>query len=119
MNGEFKNMREVYKQMWSQMYNIVLRTPIGPRYGTMEIHGDCGKVAGFLNVLMGQNRFQGVMDEENWCEISGQLKTLMRTVFYSAAGRINRDSLSLTMYTEKGVLEVTGTPQLREGKGCQ
>lgn len=105
--------------MWSQMYNIVLRTPIGPRYGTMEIHGDCGKVAGFLNVLMGKNRFQGVMDEENRCEISGQLKTLMRTVFYSAAGKVNRDSVSMTMYTEKGMLEMTGTSQQREGEGCQ
>lgn len=101
--------------MWSQMYNIVLHTPIGPRYGTMEVHGDSGKVAGFFNVLMGKNGFQGVVDEENWCEISGQLKTLMRTVFYSAAGKLNRDSLCLTMYTEKGALEITGTPLRGEG----
>ncbi len=101
--------------MWKQMYSIVLRTPIGLRYGTMEVQGDRGKVDGFLNVLMGQNKFQGVIDERNRCEITGQLKTLMRTVFYSAVGSITGDSVFLTMRTEKGVLEVTGTA--RPGKG--
>ncbi len=97
--------------MWRQSYNIVMRTPIGPRYGTMVVRRDQGQLDGFLNVLMGKNAFQGVMEEGNRCRLTGQLKTLMRTVLYSAVGRITWETVHLVMETGKGTFEVTGTAQ--------
>lgn len=95
--------------MWQQIYNVVLKTPIGPRYGTMEIHGDQGTVDGSLNVLMGKNTFHGSIDEGNRCQITGQLRTLMRTILYTAAGNVTWDSVCLTMRIGNKIMEVTGT----------
>ena len=105
--------------MWKRMYDIVLKTPIGPRYGTMEIQKDCGKVNGFLNVLMGKNPFQGFIDKGDRCQITGQLRTLVRTIFYSAAGKITGDTVCLVVNTGKGTIEVTGTARYGEQEVCQ
>ena len=100
--------------MWEQKYDIVLKTPVGPRYGTMEVHQEQGELDGFFNVLMEKNRFHGSVDEGNHCEITGNLKTLMRTVVYSASGEVTKESICLRMNVGNDVLEVNGTALTKE-----
>ncbi len=94
--------------MWNSNYNVVMKTPIGPRRGTMEVFVDQGKVDGILDLLKQTNPFSGSIDDDGACQITGQLKTLIRTVSYCAAGQITKEAVRLVMEDGSKTFELTG-----------
>ena len=95
--------------MWNRYYDIIMRTPIGIRHGTMTVIVDRCRVEGILNILQKANPFRGTIDEKGNCRIEGKITTLMRTIAFNATGRIANDTLSLELKGEQESFEISGT----------
>lgn len=95
--------------MSRRKYSILMHTPIGGRAGTLEIQIERNKVRGYLDVLKHSEPFEGNIDENGNCCISGRLITLMNVIPYTATGQIAQDSLDLFLKGGQNVFYVTGT----------
>ncbi|MGN1191391.1 MAG: hypothetical protein ACI4S0_01860 [Dorea sp.] len=95
--------------MLKRKYNILMETPIGDRPGTMEVQIEYGQVNGCLNVLEHSETFEGEIDEQGNCCISGKIITLLNTIPYTATGRIETDTLELALKGKKNIFNITGT----------
>ena len=47
------------KCMWNRSYNVIMRTPIGARYGTVSVTVDNSTISGMLDILKKANPFHG------------------------------------------------------------
>ncbi len=101
--------RKGKKVMWSRLYDITMQTPIGNRYGSMNVTVNQNHVDGILTILKKATPFDGSICEDGNCRISGQLITLMRTIPYDAVGRITKSSLWLILKGEQETFEVSGS----------
>jgi hypothetical protein len=101
--------RKERKHMWKRVYDVIMRTSIGARYGTMTVTVDQSKVSGMLDILKKANSFHGKIDEKGDCQIEGELTTLMHTIHYDAAGRITKEALVLKLKGERESFELSGT----------
>lgn len=95
--------------MWNRIYDVIMRTSIGARYGTMTVIVDHNNVDGILDILKKANPFHGKINENGDCQIKGDLTTLMRTVPYDATGRITKEALLLKLKGERESFELSGT----------
>lgn len=95
--------------MLKRKYHIHMRTPLGDRAGTLEVQIEKGRVRGYLEVLKHLEPFEGSIDESGQCRISGTLVTLMRTIPYTATGRITAEALQLSLQGGRDRFPVTGT----------
>lgn len=95
--------------MWNRSYDVIMRTPIGARHGTMSITIDHSKINGMLDILKKANPFHGNIDEKGNCQIKGELTTLIRTIPYDATGRITKEALVLKLKGEQESFEISGT----------
>lgn len=95
--------------MWNRCYDVIMRTPIGARYGTMSVTIDNSKINGILNILKKANPFYGNINENGDCQIKGELTTLMRTIPYDATGRITKENLALRLKGEQESFDISGT----------
>lgn len=95
--------------MWNRSYNVIMRTPIGARYGTVSVTVDNSTISGMLDILKKANPFHGNINEKGDCRIKGELTTLMRTIPYNATGRITKEALVLKLKGERESFEITGT----------
>lgn len=91
-------------------FDIRMRTPIGIRLGHMTVCRSLGRISGQLDILKHSEPFEGTIDDEGNCEMSGKIITLMRTINYKANGKITPDSLMLSIMDGRHILEITGTP---------
>lgn len=101
--------RKGKKVMWNCLYDITMQTPIGNRYGSMNVTVNQNHVDGILTILKKATPFDGSICEDGNCRISGQLITLMRTIPYDAVGRITKSSLWLILKGEQETFEVSGS----------
>ncbi len=95
--------------MWNGSYDVIMQTSIGLRYGTMSVTVDNRNISGMLDILKRANPFRGKINEKGECQIRGELTTLMRTIPYSATGRITKEALALRLNGERENFEITGT----------
>lgn len=95
--------------MWDRSYDVIMQTPIGPRYGTMTVVVDHSRVHGILDILKKADPFHGKINEKGDCQIKGELTTLMRTIPYDATGRITKEKLVLKLKGEQDSFDVSGT----------
>lgn len=94
--------------MKDRKYNITMNTPIGSRYGTISISLENSRIFGTLNLLEHSEPLSGLIDGEGNCTIYGKLKTLMRTVEYTAIGKITEKAIELSMKGERNIFKITG-----------
>ena len=90
-------------------YDICMNTPIGVRVGHMTVLRSMDTVNGYLDILKHSEPFEGTIDSDGNCKITGKIITLMRTINYAATGKITSDSLSLSLTDDCHVLKITGT----------
>ncbi|MGN1404186.1 MAG: hypothetical protein ACI4XB_07685 [Ruminococcus sp.] len=90
-------------------YNIVLSAPIGDKIGTLSAEVQDGNVQGILSVMEHENPFHGTVDAKGNCEISGTLKTLLRSVAYQGTGFLDSKEITLCLEIKKRTLLLTGT----------
>ncbi len=93
----------------NRKYNIVMKTPIGLRYGTMDACLADGRMTGTINLLGHSEPFDGMIGCDGNCKISGRLITLMRTIPYTAVGNVSRETIELLLEGERNRFKITGS----------
>lgn len=94
--------------MTERSYAIEMQTPLGIKHGTIRVRMEQNKISGFLDVMNHSEPFYGNIDTEGYCEFTGRIITLMRTIEYQASGKMDADQISLNIYGERNVFQVTG-----------
>ena len=94
--------------MFRRNYQIQMQAPLGSRSGTLEVQIEKNRIRGYLNVLKHLEPFEGNIDENGYCSISGMLVTLMNTIPYTATGQITPESLELSLKGGTNLFSVTG-----------
>lgn len=89
-------------------YQIVMKTPIGPRNGILTMITDKESVHGTLEVLSAINAFSGGKVDGNKCSFSGKIQTALSTVAYTVSGEVIGDLLTAMANTEKGNMPIIG-----------
>lgn len=95
-------------------YKISMKTPIGVRYGTMEICIHKQKIKGNITLLGHKKPIYGIIDSTGTCTIVGQLTTLVRNINYTAVGKITDTEIELLLKGERNVFKITGTVEKKE-----
>ncbi|MDD6211557.1 MAG: hypothetical protein PUB22_00155 [Clostridiales bacterium] len=91
-------------------FDVQMKTSIGPRFGHMTVYRNCDRLSGILEILNHREPFEGFIDEEGHCHLSGRIITLVRTIDYKATGKITPDNLELSIIDDRYVLKIYGTP---------
>ena len=86
-----------------------MQTPLGSRSGTLEVQIENSQIRGHLDVLKHLEPFEGNIDENGYCSISGTLVTLMSSIPYTATGQITPDSVRLSLKGGRNLFPITGT----------
>ena len=96
--------------------SIVMQTPLGKKYGTLlaSVTGSC--VRGWLEVLAHREPFEGKIDKAGNCRITGKLTTLLRTVTFTATGKLTAAAANLRLQGERNIFELTGIPCPKGGE---
>lgn len=89
-------------------YNITMNTSIGSRYGTINLIIADNCINGTLDLLDHSEPLCGSMDSNGNCKIHGQLVTLMRTIEYTAIGRISEKAIELSLHGKRNIFKITG-----------
>lgn len=95
--------------MHNVIYNIEMKTPIGLRYGTISLCFTENQLRGTLDLLGHSEPFDGAVDDAGNCTISGRLVTLMRTINYTAVGKVTQKAIELSLKGDRNNFEITGT----------
>lgn len=95
-------------------YDVRMRTPIGIRLGRITVVREREHISGFFEILNHREPFEGSIDREGNCRLTGKLITLMRTVTYQAIGKILPEELTLRIQDGRHTLEITGKPAERK-----
>lgn len=95
--------------MSSNTYNIIMKTPLGERTGTLVAESNGSIINGWMDIMRHREPFEGTVDEKGNCCISGVFITLIRRVSYVATGQISSSSLHLKINDGQYVLVLTGT----------
>ncbi|MBQ3969972.1 MAG: hypothetical protein II685_05765 [Clostridia bacterium] len=96
--------------MYDNMYNILMQTPVGIKYGTLFFNIDTGTIVGELNILNHREPIKGTIDEFGYCHLTGQIITLMKRIDFQATGRMHNGTLNLSAKGERNIFEITGVP---------
>ena len=96
--------------MSDYFYQIVMRTPIGAKHGKMTARVEGISVSGSIELLKHREPYTGTINDGGDCAITGQLVTLMRTLPFSGRGRINADSVFLSIEGGRERFEIEGIP---------
>lgn len=104
--------------MKENTYKIELQTPLGKRKGTLFTETDGQKLDGWLDILKHREPFEGNVNEDGTCKISGELVTLMNRMPYAATGQISGSVIHLNLKCGRNMFELTGTacPESEESK---
>ena len=103
--------------MGRHYYDVIMRTPIGARYGRISVTIENNKIDGILVILKKSNPFCGSINENGDCQIKGEVKTLLRTIPYDATGKITEENIVLKLKSEHEIFDLSGTvPAARKEK---
>lgn len=79
-------------------YDIVMHTPMGERPGWMRVSCEGERLSGELHLLSHTHPISGQIDAAGNCRFTGQIKTLMHTMHYTACGHLGPDEVSLALH---------------------
>lgn len=85
-----------------------MQTPMGIKHGTMRVQTVQNELSGCLDLLNHSEPFYGNIDVDGYCKFAGHIVTLMRNVEYVASGKINPESICLSLQEERGAYQITG-----------
>ena len=83
--------------MGMRTYDVVLSTELGPRYGVLQADQSHGQLTGTLRMFSECHAFSGTCSEAGECRLEGDMRTLLRDIHYTASGRMDEQSLDLTL----------------------
>lgn len=89
-------------------YNITMYTPIGSRYGTINLFLADNLINGTLDLLEHSEPVNGSIDNKGNCKINGRLVTLLRTIEYTAVGKVTEKAIELSLQGERNIFRIKG-----------
>ena len=92
-------------------YDIIMKTPVGPKSGELSIVTENDFASGTLNILGSINVFTKGQIKGNRCSFSGEIKTAMEKVAYVAECVFDNGQLTALAKTAKGDMPITGIKQ--------
>lgn len=98
--------------MSERIYIVCLQTPLGKREGTLAVEKNGQTLNGWLDILKHREPFEGIVDADGNCRISGEFVTLMRRVPYTAIGQISGSSIQLDVKSEQNSFGLSGIARL-------
>lgn len=96
------------QKMDERRFVIEMHTPLGVRHGTMRVCVAQDVISGYLDLMNHEEPFSGKIDGDGYCEFSGKIITLLRTIPYHAAGRIADHRISLDLSGERNRFHLAG-----------
>lgn len=94
--------------MSEKIYMIYMQTPLGERKGTLFAEMNGQKLNGWLDILKHREPFEGNVDGNGNCRISGELVTFMSRIPYVAIGQISDSAIHLKVKGERNTFELSG-----------
>lgn len=94
--------------MSKRTYTIYMQTPLGKKEGTLLAERNGQELSGWLDILKHREPFEGTVDKDGNCRISGEFVTLIRRVAYSATGQISDTAICLKIKDDRNVFELSG-----------
>jgi len=91
-----------------KIYNITMNTPFGIQQGRITFMIKDKSLTGSLEGMGSKSKFINGKINGNSFEFSGQIRTLITNIQYTAKGALNNDMLSASVSTKFGVFSVTG-----------
>lgn len=99
-----------------RIYNILMKTPIGHKKGELKVNVEKGKLTGFLSLFGNTELVEGTVDEKGQCFLKGKFVTLIKSVDFTAEGRIDMDGLRLAVKSAFGYYEIIGQSNKQGGE---
>jgi hypothetical protein len=90
-------------------YNIIVKTPLGPKKGSIVLSVKENSLSGTIELFGKQNTFDNGTINGNQCSFSGNLQSPVGKVAYETNGTIDGDSLTANAKTKQGDMPITGT----------
>lgn len=91
-------------------YHLVLHTDIGERIGKMVVSVTESKLKGTIYMFGKENSFDGTIDSNGSCRISGTLTTLKNKVNFIANGYMKPSDMLLTLKYKAKTYFLKGCP---------
>lgn len=91
-----------------QKYDIVMKTPLGARYGTILLKRENNHLFGEIDLLKTSQPFDGTVDENGNCSFCGTLVSLVRTIHYKAVGKISENTIELRLSGQRNEFNISG-----------
>ena len=92
----------------TKIYNITMNTPFGIQQGKITFVIKDESLTGTLEGMGSKSKFNNGKINGNSFEFSGQIRTLITSIQYTAKGTLNNDMLSAAVNTKYGVFSVIG-----------
>lgn len=94
--------------MLERAYKVILYTPLGERNGMLELMISEAKINGYLNILQHKESVEGELNDDSTCKLRGKIVTLMSKFCYEAVGKMDCDSIDLTIHGGRSELKMKG-----------
>lgn len=89
-------------------YKIMMKTQMGRKYGELIFLTEGEVLSGSLNILAYRNPFYGGTIRHGKCRFTGEMVTPVRNIAFTAEGMADESSVELDVYTDGGILHITG-----------
>ncbi len=100
--------------MAEKIYQIQLKSPMGPKRGRATIRPGEGQIV--LELLGGENAFHGSFAQAYTFEMNGTLRTAVRDLPGVLRGELSAEHLSAVFSTEQGDFPIQGVPEAPSGR---
>lgn len=90
------------------IYGITMKTPFGIEHGKITFIIDGESLTGTLEGMGAKSKFVNGKINGNSFEFSGEIKTLLVRIQYTAKGILNNNLLSASVNTNYGIFSVAG-----------
>lgn len=102
--------------MTANLYQIVMRTPLGDKRGQLQMEVREQSISGYLDILGHRKPIHGRMEPDGRCQLEGHMVTLVRTFPFTADGQVDGQSISLTLREGQNVFQIEGAVSAGEGE---
>lgn len=84
--------------MMEYTYEVTLDAPLGKKRGLLVLNAIARDCRGVLSLMSFSNPVRGSVDVDGACTLMGRMRTLVRNLPFTAEGRIDLESLELTLH---------------------
>lgn len=89
-------------------YQIVMKAPLGKRYGRLTLKENENKLSGDIEILGHKNQIEGNILKDGSCRFSGLFVTLTRDIKFWAEGKMDEVKVEILVHTDSYTMPIIG-----------